>query len=370
MQECSRPIAALRVPEVQKWLLSRTPAQSWIIILLAADVAALGDVVTGLRVWFGPVYLVVICLAAWCRGRRAGLMTGVGCMTLTLLINGATLYPFSQSAWAANLVARFASISIIIAVVSGSRSVYIREWWMARTDPLTGAFNRQALFELGDELASENSWRLLVYADLDGLKKLNDQRGHAAGDRAIVAFATAVRTTIRRTDLLARVGGDEFVVFMCVRDRASAEAVAARLHEWMNRLPGEDGGALRCSVGALIVPPGKMNIDTLVRLADTQMYAAKARGAGLQMLVADDNARTPMSGRARNKSRMPEVTPALFQEPARERRGIPPATVAQSVDPYGREALDRKRAIGAQLHRAYPPARPSQPAPVASKRGK
>jgi diguanylate cyclase (GGDEF)-like protein len=338
MQECSHPMAALRVPEILKWLLSRPSAHSWIIILLVADLAAIGDLVTGPGVWFGPVYLAVICLAAWCRGWRAGLMTGIGCMTLTLLINGATLYPFFQSDWATNLVARFAAISVIIAVVSGSRSVYIREWWMARTDPLTGALNRQALFELGEELASENSWRLLIFADLDGLKLLNDARGHAAGDRAILALATAVRPAIRRTDLFARVGGDEFVVFMCVRDRTSAEAVAARLHERMNSLPVEDGAVLRCSVGALIVPPGKMDVDTLVRLADTQMYAAKTRGACLQMLVADNEARAAKSGRARKNARMPDAAPALTREPVRDRRGKAPvgaALVRGSPQPRG-----------------------------------
>ena len=321
MRQFSSPATSLRVPQVLKWLLSRPPAHAWIVILLGADLAALGDTATGPDVWFGPIYLLVICLAAWCRGWRAGLMTGMGCMAATLMINGGALYPFSHSAWIGNLAARFGAICIIIGVVSGARSVFIREWWMARTDPLTGAFNRQALFELGEELAAESSWRLLIYADLDGLKKINDMQGHAAGDRAIVAFAEAVRRSIRRTDLFARVGGDEFVIFMCVRDRSSAEAVAARLHKSMNSLPDGGGSFLRCSVGALIAPPAAWQIDALVRLADALMYEAKLRGGSLRIQLADAVDHAMVAGRARKAARMPDVALASMSAPANDRRG-------------------------------------------------
>src|SRR6185369_12128552 len=111
----------------------------------------------------------------------------------------------------------------------------------------------------------------LIYADLDGLKKINDLQGHAAGDGAIRDFATAVRASIRRTDLFARVGGDEFIIFMQVRDRSAAEAVAERLHGRMNSIQATTGVSLRCSVGALIVAPDETRIDGLVRAADKLM---------------------------------------------------------------------------------------------------
>lgn len=333
----SHSVAMLRLPHVLEWLVSRPSAQSWIVILLGVDLAALGDAVTGPHVWFGPVYLVVICLAAWCRGWRAGLATGFGCMALTLLINGGALYPFAHSSWAGNLASRVGAIAAIIFVISGARSVYVREWWIARTDPLTGAFNRQALFELGEDLAACGNWRLLVYADLDGLKKINDLHGHAAGDRCIVAFATSVRQAIRRTDLFARVGGDEFVIFMAVRDRAAAEAVAARLHRRMNDLSGHDGAGLRCSLGALVVPPGEMKIDDLVRAADALMYEAKLRGAGLQVHVDANPQATPASGSAR-AARMPALGRALTREPEIDRRGMTPATADRARASHQRSA--------------------------------
>lgn len=114
-------------------------------------------------------------------------------------------------------MARFIAIAFVIGVVAASRRAYLREWWLARTDPLTGAFNRQAFFELGDHLTRSTKWRLLLYADLDGLKSINDVHGHSSGDVALRTYANVVRRNIRRKDLFARVGGDEFLVFMSIK---------------------------------------------------------------------------------------------------------------------------------------------------------
>ena len=314
--------AAFQVPVVLKWLVGRPAAHAWILVLLGVDLAALGDVITGPLVWFGPVYLLVISLAAWCRGWRAGVVTGIACMAMTMAINGVNLYPYGRSDWLMNFVTRVAALLIVVTTVAGSRSVYIREWWLARTDPLTGAFNRQAFFELGDELAADASWRLLIYADLDGLKAINDLHGHAAGDAAISGFATLVRRSIRRTDLFARVGGDEFLIFMQVRDCAAAEGVARRLHAVMNSLPLEFGRDLRCSVGAAIAPPGEMKIDALVRAADALMYAAKQRGACLQVDLLPAAIGTVRWRRARAANKVSALGSQLVRAQAFDRRGL------------------------------------------------
>lgn len=249
------------------------------------------------------------------------MVTGIGCMALTYLINGNALYPYAEAERVWNLALRFGAISMVVAIVAGSRSAYIREWWLARTDPLTGAFNRQAFFELAEDLAQVGGWRLLIYADLDGLKRINDRQGHSAGDRAIKDFAAAVRQSIRRDDLFARVGGDEFLILMRVRDRQSAEAVAGRIHGTMNSLAGDGLANLKCSVGALIVPPGEMMIDQIIRGADKLMYQAKLHGASLQVQVANRARSTVGGGRARKASRMPNVAFSAKREPVQDRRG-------------------------------------------------
>src|SRR3546814_20825784 len=93
-----------------------------------------------------------------------------------------------------------------------------------RTDTL---FPYTTLFRSG--------WSALIYADLDGLKQLNDQQGHDRGDESLKAFAGTVRRTIREGDVLARMGGDEFVIFMKLRDEEAGQAVARRLHQEIGR---------------------------------------------------------------------------------------------------------------------------------------
>ena len=161
-----------------------------------------------------------------------------------------------------------------------------REWRLARTDALTGALNRQAFFEAIKEDTGRQGPAILAFADVDGLKRLNDEMGHELGDKGLRDFADRVRTAIRKNDLFARIGGDEFVIFMKVKDEAAAKAVANRLNDVLNLGAGEDGATLKCSLGVLLLPAGSQSIDDELKLADKLMYAAKRAQAGLSMASA------------------------------------------------------------------------------------
>lgn len=314
MKGCPPALVPYNLPRGLEWLACLRPTHAWMFVLLWLDIAVLGDVLTGTKVWFGPGYLLVMCLAAWCLGWRAALLTGLGCTVLSLTVNGAALYPYGNAEVFGNFVARFVAIAVVIAVVAGSRRAYLREWWLARTDPLTGAFNRQAFFELGDDLTRSTKWRLLLYADLDGLKFINDEHGHSSGDVALRAYADVVRRNIRRNDLFARVGGDEFLVFMSISDQASGAAVAERLHKQMNCIPQQHGGVSRCSLGALLIPPGEMSIDQLVQRADGAMYRAKLSGASLEIELAASIPPAYPPGRARTARRAIHRTASRIQQ--------------------------------------------------------
>ena len=187
------PQKARPVPRLFDRLVRLRPAHAWLLILFAVDVAVMHDLLTGPDVWFGPVYLLVICVTAWSLGWKAGQLVGIGCMGLTFAINGLSLYPYGDAEFAWNFAMRFTAISVVVAVIAGVRRAYVREWWLARTDILTGALNRQAFFELAQTAIDPHGWRLLIYADLDGLKQINDNLGHAVGDACLQAYGRAVR---------------------------------------------------------------------------------------------------------------------------------------------------------------------------------
>jgi diguanylate cyclase (GGDEF)-like protein len=160
---------------------------------------------------------------------------------------------------------------------------------LAQTDALTGLANLRAFrARLEEEVKRAHRYHTpltCVMADLDALKPINDEMGHAAGDRAIAAVAGIIREELRETDFGARYGGDEFVVLLPhttgEEGRILAERVCARLRDG-----ALDLGARRVSVRAsfgvacLATLDGSTTAEELVRAADAALYAAKRAGRG------------------------------------------------------------------------------------------
>ncbi len=100
-------------------------------------------------------------------------------------------------------------------------------------DELTGVYNRRGLLSLAEQHVSlakrTNRSLVIVYADVDGLKRINDEFGHAAGDEALVRTAQVLRKTFRRSDIIGRIGGDEFVVVAIDTCREKTETILSRL---------------------------------------------------------------------------------------------------------------------------------------------
>lgn len=262
--------------------------KAWLLVLTALLLTGLADAASGHELWFGPFYLFAIGASAWLLGRREAMGVGLGVLALVIWVNGLSLYPFGTLAAVWNLAMRVVTVAVFIGLVGHVRRSYAREWRLARTDPLTGALNRQAFFELAATSGTSNDWVVLAYADLDGLKKLNDERGHAAGDQCLKAYVAHVRSIIREHDHFARLGGDEFIIYLKVRDEASGKLVAGRLHREMNAVAAMVHPNLQCSVGALILPPGERMLDREVVAADQLMYEAKQQGGGLVVATLRD----------------------------------------------------------------------------------
>lgn len=153
---------------------------------------------------------------------------------------------------------------------------------LANHDSLTGLPNRRLLFELMDKAidsARRTGERIgIIFMDLDDFKPVNDRYGHAAGDTALVAMAERLTGILRASDIVARMGGDEFVaVITSARDRRGVEMVASKLLEECTR-PLEFSGnlhSLGVSLGIALYPDDGENIEELVNKADSAMYTVK-----------------------------------------------------------------------------------------------
>ncbi len=161
----------------------------------------------------------------------------------------------------------------------------------AQIDPLTDILNRRGLErELARSLAHVKRYgasAALVYVDLDGFKRVNDRHGHAAGDTVLKAVAMVLARHIRESDVVARVGGDEFVLLLWNCSEADGHAKAQAIEAAIARMtPTHAGAALQVGASCGVAPllPLDRPEDLLDR-ADRAMYARKMARRGLRRAV-------------------------------------------------------------------------------------
>jgi diguanylate cyclase (GGDEF)-like protein len=155
--------------------------------------------------------------------------------------------------------------------------------WRAHHDHLTGLVNRRSMEEsLDQRLGARRYDSAVMLIDLDHFKMINDTHGHAAGDRLLQDLAGRLSAVVRPTDILSRVGGDEFLLLaeMPLPDHAVAYAIAGRLHAAVEAPFEVEGQAVRLglSVGISIPPGHGTNATDLMRRADLALYRAKKSG--------------------------------------------------------------------------------------------
>jgi diguanylate cyclase (GGDEF)-like protein len=155
---------------------------------------------------------------------------------------------------------------------------------MAYTDALTGALNRRSFIEqfrrLRAQASRDNQSLSLISCDLDLFKQFNDTWGHEMGDQALTHFVAVVRSVLREGDLLARSGGEEFLILLPNTALHAARSVAERLHDALNATAMDIHGMyvpLTASIGVAMVVPEE-DEDRALRRADSALYEAKRQG--------------------------------------------------------------------------------------------
>jgi diguanylate cyclase len=162
---------------------------------------------------------------------------------------------------------------------------------MAQTDHLTGLANRaELMLRMNDSCAALPSPEggrgrnfAVLYIDLDGFKAINDNHGHAAGDEVLQRVADCLRQVVGPDEMVARIGGDEFVALLSDADALTARAVADEIILAISRDHRiADGRALRvgCSVGICLAPDQGRDPEVLLARADAALYEVKNQGKG------------------------------------------------------------------------------------------
>lgn len=226
-------------------------------------------------------------------------LTALEILLLALPVTGVAVLGMTADGEALNLASHgatlwFMAMMMGVAMFSGmSQSHYMESLVLkAMTDPLTGAYTRRSgseALELMFRLTAMADKPLTVlFFDLDHFKAINDGYGHDAGDQALCTFVERLRQSLRRSDVLVRWGGEEFVA---VLPDMPARELAAFLRRLRAAGFGErpQGGALTASIGAAErQADGALSWNALVELADQRMYGAKNGGRDRAVLPGDE----------------------------------------------------------------------------------
>jgi diguanylate cyclase (GGDEF)-like protein len=262
--------------------------------------ADLGTALNGIA-W--PASILLMSIAMWLRPGPADLLappreTGFGFPALAAAAGLAILLLGTMGH--VNRVAVGLATATLLAVVlrtgmsvRGLRALTKERHWQSVTDHLTGLGNRRRLSEVLDAFFTgrlDGERRLaFLFIDLDHFKEVNDSFGHAAGDKVLRALGDRLSGSLRESDLLVRVGGDEFAAVLIDADAERAAATADRLGATLQEPFAIDALSVQigASIGIALAPGDADDTPSLVHCADVAMYRAKLASAPFAFYEAD-----------------------------------------------------------------------------------
>lgn len=256
-------------------------------IAMWLDLAAVSYAVIADPAVISPAYLVYIMVILG-NGMRYGLRFFQEAVVGSFALGGLTLlwqYPDLREAVTLRTVffALFGGI-IVLYAYSLTRGIERARRQLEQersTDVLTGLLNRRALYERAEELfqrLERNDQPLVVvFADVDRFKRVNDTHGHHIGDRVLAEVARVLNTSVRGSDIVGRFGGDEFILILPNTPLDGGTTVAQRLQQALRRWTDEQQLDLSLSIGLGEAPAHGRDLKTVLEQVDKAMYLSKGR---------------------------------------------------------------------------------------------
>ncbi len=252
------------------------------ISILLVMVLCYLDYVTG-TYSFLIFYVIPIFLSAWFVDKGFGIAVALACVGASIIAN-VTNEAATQSVWFFFWDTTAGSIYLVLLslMFSTMKERLDREKMLTNLDPLTGALNRARFYELA-AYEIEKSRRYgrpftIAYLDIDNFKLVNDRFGHPAGDEVLRTFADTVRENTRTTDLLTRMGGDEFVILFPETGTDGAGIALRHIrYKFMTEMESRNRD-VTFSVGSITYNTPPASVEEMIKKADDLMYAAKKSG--------------------------------------------------------------------------------------------
>lgn len=253
-----------------------------IVLLIIAAFAWL-DYLSGFEITFSFFYLIPSAIAAWYIGRNSGFFISFVSMAVWVITNFAAGETFSKEIiryWNASF--RLFVFIIIIQLLEEFKLALHHERLVSHTDHLTGIPNsREFYIQANEELLRATRSKLpiaVAYIDVDSFKKINDQFGHAEGDFTLRVIAQTLACSVRQTDTVARIGGDEFAILLPNTDLNGTMAVMNKVQNKLMEEMMQTKSNATFSIGVITFTLPPASVDELLQKADEVMYKVKSKG--------------------------------------------------------------------------------------------
>ena len=269
---------------VRLLLRMREHKKTTLLVLSGLLVLLIGilDRWAGAEIEFGVIYLIPALLAATIN-KRLGFAIAFAC-ALMAFVNDLSIYghlanlPYYILDFLSNTVI-FSLIAFLFSDLIQSRQY---ESKLARTDPLTGAVNVRAFYELAEveiyRAIRYNRPLTIAYLDVDNFKNFNDTLGHMEGNRLLCTLVKSIKELVRKTDIVARLGGDEFAILLPETNLEAAKTVMGAIQTHLIDEIHKKNWSATCSIGVLVFTEIPPTVEELIAAADTLMYAVKQNG--------------------------------------------------------------------------------------------
>ncbi len=248
-------------------------------------IAILGvtDFITGYEISFSIFYFIPVLIATWFLSRSSAVLIAIFCAVVWYfadVYSGHLYSNFLIPAW--NAMMRL-GVFICVAYFAGSFKKELEAGKiLSRTDSLTGAFNARYFNEL---VAVEvgravrfNRPVTIAYIDVDNFKRVNDKFGHSEGDDLLCLVARTIKQSIRGYDILARVGGDEFVILFPETSQEKAAAAVEKVKGRLTKAVRKYTKLISFSIGVVTYNKLAYDVNEMIKKADASMYSVKRKG--------------------------------------------------------------------------------------------
>ena len=236
------------------------------------------DVLSPSNATFSFLYLFPIAFVTWFGGKSGGILISFSCAALWSIDN--IVDSIIISAW--NILSTFAIFCTVSIMLSKIQKMWLDERVLSQKDPLTNVMNLRAFSDLVEYEISlhkrDGSPFSIAYLDLDNFKIVNDRYGHKKGDELLKDVVKNLDENLRKTDVVARVGGDEFAIFLPATDHAAVKVVMDKVKERLLELTESKQLITTFSIGVLTCMGCNSELDDIISIADKLMYEVKNAG--------------------------------------------------------------------------------------------